>query len=202
MFRSRTFVVLFLLITVVLCPLCAQEIFSISVGANISYSQDITASSESFKFSKDNLAVGLELRTNISYFQLDSVGELSVIDSKTLMLSGILSAGASVELGSIAKVGLTLGPRIAYVYSKNSPNPEEETIAVSNGKNFIEALRDGLVNVRLMVDFFAGPVITLGAAYTIPTNFSIGQGNWKELLPNAESFKNGQISLCIQMKVF
>lgn len=201
MFRSRTFIVLILLISVVLCPLCAQEMFSIGVGANISYSQD-TAAVESFSFNRDNLAVGLELRTNISYFQLDAVGEVSVLNSKTLLLSGILSAGASVEIGSIAKVGITFGPRIAYVYSKNYRDSETEGRSISNGKNFIEAITDGLVNIRLMLDLYAGPVISVGAAYTIPTNFTISQGNWRDLLPKAKAFESGQISLCIQMKVF
>ena len=205
MLKSKTFLVLILLISVVLGPLWAQEIFSISSGANISYSQDSLASSstdsDSFLFNKDNLAIGLEVRTNITYFQLDAVGELSVLDSNTLLLSGILSAGASVEIGSIAKIGLTFGPRIAYIYSQNSGS-KEEGLAVSNGKNFIEAIKDGPVHVRLMVDFYAGPVISIGVAYTIPTNFTIGQGNWDQLLPSSESFKNGQISLCIQMKVF
>lgn len=201
MFRRRT-VVLILLIFIVLCPLYAQDIFSIGVGANISYAQDIT-DVESFSFNSDNLAVGLELRTNISYFQLDAVGEVSVINSKTLLLSGILSAGASVELGSIAKVGITFGPRIAYMYTRSSKDAEAEGgLSVSNGKDLIEAIKDGFVNIRLMADLYAGPVISVGAAYTIPTNFTISQGNWRELLPNTKALENGQISLCIQMKVF
>ncbi len=200
MFRSRT-VVLILLIFIVLCPLYAQDIFSIGVGANISYAQDIT-DVESFTFNSDNLAVGLELRTNISYFQLDAVGEVSVINSKTLLLSGILSAGASIELGSIAKVGITFGPRIAYSYTRSSKDAEAEGLSVSNGKDLIEAIKDGLVNIRLMADVYAGPVISVGAAYTIPTNFTISQGNWRELLPNTKALESGQISLCIQMKVF
>ncbi len=200
MFRSRT-VVLILLIFIVLCPLYAQDIFSIGVGANISYAQDIT-DVESFSFNSDNLAVGLELRTNISYFQLDAVGEVSVINSKTLLLSGILSAGASVELGSIAKLGITFGPRIAYMYTRSFKDSEAKSLSVSNGKDFIEAIKDGLVHIRLMADVYAGPVISVGVAYTIPTNFTISQGNWKELLPNTKALENGQISLCIQMKVF
>lgn len=201
MFKSRTFVLLILLISVVLCPLYAQDFFSMSTGANISYVQDAT-SSEVFTFNKDNLAVGLEFRTNISYFQLDAVGEVSVIDSRTLLLSGILSAGASVEIASIAKIGLTVGPRVAYMYSRSSSRPDEGNVPISNGKTLIEAIKDGQVNIRLMVDVLAGPVITVGVAYTIPTNFSISQGNWNELMPNVKSLKNGQISLCIQMKVF
>jgi hypothetical protein len=205
MVKSKTFIVLILLISVVLCPLCAQEIFSVSSGANISYSKDSTAASttsDSFLFDKDSFAVGLELRTNLSYFQLDAVGEVSVLDSKTLLFSGILSAGTSVEIASIVKVGLTFGPRIAYIYSQNSRSTEEDGLVVSNGKNFIEAIKDGPVNVRLMLDVYAGPVITVGLAYTIPTDFTLSQGNWEELLPSAESFKSGQISLCIQMKLF
>lgn len=204
MFKGKTFIALVLLISAVMCPLWSQSIFSTSAGVNLSYSQDsLTPSTGTFEFNPDNIAVGLELRSNITYFQLDAVGEVSVVDSKTLLFSGILSAGASVEILSLAKIGLTFGPRIAYVYTSDASTIKDESIdKISNGKNFLEAIKDGPVHVRLMVDIFAGPVITVGAAYTIPTDFTMGKGNWKELLPNAESFEKGQISFCVQMKLF
>ena len=199
MSKSKASIVFILLFFLVIMPLCANEAFSIGVGASLSYSQDTTVN-ENLKFNTDNIAIGLEGRFNIFYLQFDAVGEISVLDSDTLRLAGIPSMGASFELYDVVKVGLTFGPRIAYIYSNRARNADE--LEISNGKNLIEAFKDGPVNARLMLDVFAGPVISIGFAYTIPTEFSINNGNWEALLPSSESFKNGQFSLSIQMKLF
>jgi hypothetical protein len=199
MSKSKASIVFILLFFLVIMPLCASEAFSIGVGASLSYSQDTTVN-ENLKFNTDNIAIGLEGRFNIYHLQFDAVGEISVLDSDTLRLAGIPSMGASFELYDVVKVGLTLGPRIAYIYSNRAKNADE--LEISNGKNLIEAFKDGPVNVRLMLDVFAGPVISIGFAYTIPTEFSINNGNWEALLPSSEGFKNGQFSLSIQMKLF
>ena len=199
MSKSKGIIVLILLFFMVLAPLCANDIFSVGFGASLSYSQNTTGD-EAPKFSKDNIAIGLEGRLNISYFQMDAVGEISVLDSDTLKLAGIISVGGSVELFDVVKLGLTVGPRIAYLYSNASKSEDE--LEISNGKNLLEAIKDGPINIRLMLDVFAGPVMSIGFAYTIPTEFTIGQGNWESFAPSAQSFLKGQISLSIQMKVF
>ena len=208
--KSKGFIVLILLVCFVVTPVFANQFFSVSTGASISYSQDVTSleSLKAFEFNKNNFAIGLELRSNLSFIQLDAVGEISVLDSDTLKLAGILSAGCSVELFDVVKLGLTVGPRIAYIYSNqvNKANTEEETgeeeATISNGKDFVEAIKEGPINIRLMLDIYAGPVITVGFAYTIPTEFSINNGDWEALLPSSSSFEKGKFSLSLLMKLF
>lgn len=205
MSKSKGFIVLILLILVTLTPVCANEIFSLSTGVNISYLQDMT-SLEKFEFDKKNLAIGLEARSNLTYLQVTAVGEISVLDSDTLKLAGILSAGFSVEVFNFFKLGVTAGPRMAYIYSKPSSRvktaQEAEETELSNGKDFIESFKEGPFNIRFMLDIMTGPVMSIGAVYTIPTDFTLEMGNWEALLPSSESIKRGQISLSIQMKLF
>ncbi len=199
MLKSKASFVFILLFLIVLMPIFSNDVFSIGFGANLSYAQDKTAK-DSTKFDTDNVGIGLEGRMNICHFQLDGVGEISVLDSDTLRLAGILSAGVSVELFEVVKLGITAGPRIAYIYSNRAKQADE--LEISNGKNLLEAIKDGPINIRLMLDILTGPVMSIGFAYTIPTEFSINESNWKALLPSSEGIKNGQVSLSIQMKIF
>lgn len=195
MSKGKSLIVLILLISAVMAPLCANDIFSIGFGVSLSYSQDPTEV-EPLKFNADNIAIGLEGRLNISYFQLDAVGEISVLDSDTLKLAGILSAGGMVELFDVVKLGVTVGPRMAYLYSNSAKTKTDDEI--SNGKSLLEAIKDGPINVRFMLDVLAGPVMSIGFAYTVPTQFTISQGNWDAFVLMHEK---GQVSLSIQMKL-
>lgn len=83
------------------------------------------------------------------------------------------------------------------MYTRSSKDAEAEGgLSVSNGKDLIEAIKDGFVNIRLMADLYAGPVISVGAAYTIPTNFTISQGNWRNFFQILKLWKTDKF-LCV-----
>ena len=73
---------------------------------------------------------------------------------------------------------------------------------VNNGENFLDALYKGHFHHRLMVDILAGPVMSIGAAYMVPTTFSLADGEFGKLIPKRDDLKEGQIAVCISMKVF
>lgn len=204
--RSKGFIVLILIICFVATPVFANDFFSVSSGVSISYKQDVT-SLESFEFDFDTnkFAVGLEMRVNFSSVQFDAVGEITVLDSDSLKLAGILSVGGSLEFFNFVKLGVTVGPRMAYVYSnhvsKAEAAEEAEEAEISNGKDFLDAVKEGPINIRLMLDFYAGPVLSIGFAYTIPTEFTINNANWESLIPSTQSIEKGQFSLSLQMKL-
>ena len=219
---------------VMLCislPAFSRGVFSIGVGANISYSTEgivpaepgenegETLSDQTPKFSFDNVSIGLETRVNLSYLQLTAVGELSAVDSNTILASGILAGGLSFDLFSVFRIGVSAGPKISYAYtaaganasnayySSQSNSSDGETSGIdlektSNGKAFWDAVKDGNFNLRFTLDIIAGPVLTIGAAYVVPTDFSISKENFEALIPDDSSWGKGQVSLCVQMSLF
>jgi len=196
----------------------AIDLFSFSVGANISYinpqnntdSQETSADTKTgfSKLGLDNLSIGIETRMNISNLQFMAVGELTTPNSNTLLASGIITAGLTFDLFSVFRVGASMGPKISYAYFKNSTTStasEESGVdmeKISNGKNFLDAITTGSFNLRFNFDIIAGPVLTIGVAYVVPTNFTIDEANYSDLFPIEEVWKNGQVSLCVQMALF
>lgn len=191
----------------------AKNVFSFSVGANISYlngaflsKEQDSGDEEETKFSLDNLSIGLESRMNIGPVRLTAVGDLAVVDQTNLLASGILAAGLSCDLFSVVRLGASVGPRISYLYIGYSNSSAEDsnvdTEKISNGKNFLEALESGKFNIRFTFDVIAGPVLTIGAAYVVQTDFSIASPNWEAFKPQMIAWDKGQISLCVQMLLF
>lgn len=199
----KRLLILFAILTIVVFPMFAIG-SSLDVGINLSYNTGddiVDESAYSGLFNMEKVALGLELRTNISNFQIAVNGDLTILDTESLLFSGIFGAGFCVDMFKYLKVSATLGPKVNYVYKGDVKSVDDEGNLV-NAKSFINALESGTFYYRFMVDFLAGPVITMGLAYTIPTIFTVKDGNYSDILPRREDFKEGQVSLCMQMKLF
>lgn len=191
------------ILTIVAFPILAID-SSLDIGINLSYNtgEDVVdESAYSGMFNMDKIALGLELRANISNFQMAVNGDLTILDTESLLFSGIFGAGFCVDMFKYLKVSATLGPKVNYVYSGDVKSVDENGNLV-NAESFLNALENGVFYYRFMVDFLVGPVLTMGLAYTIPTIFTIGEGNYSEIIPRRENFSEGQVSLCLQMKLF
>jgi len=186
---------LFAVLTMLVMPAVAMD-SSLDLGVNISYNAatEVVDDDSPDKFSLDRVAVGLEMRGNLSNFQIAIAGDISVLDSSSLLFSGIFTMGFSVEMFSYLKFGLTTGPRITYL-TGSRPNGDDGV----NG--FFDALYNGKFHHRIMLDFLAGPVMKIGVSYTIPTSFSLSGEKFSDIIPHRSDLKEGKIALCIQMKV-
>ena len=198
----RTFLLIAIL-TVLVFPVAALQ-SSLELGINLSYNNADELPEESGGSGipyLDRIAIGLEMRGNISNFQTTIAGDISILDTQTMLFSGIFGAGISVDLFKYLKFGVTTGPKVSYLYQdevKNVTNDGE----VGEPENFFDALYRGYFHHRIMLDILAGPVISIGVAYTLPTTFSLAEGNWDKFIPGRDEFSEGQIAVCIQMKVF
>ena len=89
------------------------------VGVNLSYNnadEVVDESVYSGSLNLDKIAVGLEMRGNISNFQMTIAGDISILDTQSVMFSGIFGAGISVDLFKYLKFGITTGPKVTYIY--------------------------------------------------------------------------------------
>lgn len=195
-------IILVAVLAIIVFPAAALK-SSLEVGVNLSYNaaEDVVKESSGSGTSLlDRIAVGLEMRANISNFQIAMTGDISIIDTQSILFAGVFSAGFSVDMFKYLKVGFTTGPKVSYMYSH-----EDKSVSggeVNNGENFLDALYKGHFHHRLMVDILAGPVMSIGAAYMIPTTFSLADGGLGKLIPKRADLKEGQIAVCISMKVF
>ena len=115
--------------------------------------------------------------------------------------AGIFGAGIAVDLFKYLKFGVTTGPKVTYIY-RDRVKSVDNNGEVVEPDNFLTALSKGDFHYRLMFDIFAGPVMSIGVAYTIPTSFNISDHRWSDFLPSRENMEKGQVAVCIQMKVF
>lgn len=218
---SRLFACILLMLLLAAAPAFSRGVFSVGVGANISYPADGIVQTEPGEsgsaasslrkgtFSFDDVAVGLETRVSLSYLQVAAVGELSVVDSSTILATGILTAGLSFDMFSLFRLGIAAGPKVSYAYTEagsrggaSSSDPSVDLESTSNGKNFWSAVREGNFNLRFTFDIIAGPVLTFGVAYVVPTDFSIAKENYGALIPSDGAWSEGKISVCVQMSLF
>ena len=165
---------------------------SLDLGVNISYNAatEVVEDDRPATFSLDRIAVGLEMRANLSNFQIAIAGDISVLDNSSLLFAGIFTMGFSVEMFDYFKLGLTTGPKLTYLTGSDN-----------NESGFFDAVYNGKFHHRIMLDVLAGPVMKIGVSYTIPTSFSFAERHLSNLLPHRSDLKEGQIALCIQMKV-
>lgn len=192
-----------IILTIAISFAGALDKYGFYIGVNLSYNNDSVTEEvvDSGIISLDDIAIGLELRNNISNLLLDISGDLAVLDTERLYMSGIFSAGLTTDLFDLFRFSITTGPKIAYVYSGRMQSVDRQG-RITNMKNFIDAFKDGLYSIRIMLDVIAGPVMTAGFACTIPTEYSINNGDLHNLVPHWEDFDKAQISFCVQMQMF
>ena len=193
---------LFILIFTVFSVSALASAFDIGVNLSYNKADDVVDESVySGTMNLDKIAVGLEMRGNISNFQMTIAGDISILDTQSVMFSGIFGAGISVDLFKYLKFGVTTGPKVTYIY-RGKMNSVDNNGDLVEADNFLDALAKGDFHYRLMFDILAGPVMSVGVAYTIPTTFSISERQWSDLIPSKENMDKGQVAICIQMKVF
>lgn len=198
--KKLAFLFILLFTAFSLCALAS----AFDIGVNLSYNKADEVVDESVysgTMNLDKIAVGLEMRGNVSNFQMTIAGDISILDTQSVMFSGIFGAGISVDLFKYLKFGVTTGPKVTYIY-RGKMNSVDNNGDLVEADNFFNALAKGDFHYRLMFDVLAGPVMSIGVAYTIPTLFNISGCQWSDLVPSKENMEKGQVAICIQMKVF
>jgi len=197
----KRIVILVAVLMILVFPAAALK-SSLEVGVNLSYNaaEDVVSEDVESVPLLDRIAVGLEMRANISNFQISLTGDISIIDTQSILFAGVFTAGFSVDMFKYFKLGITTGPKVSYLYSDSAKSVSGE--GINNGESFFDALYKGYFHHRIMLDVLAGPVMSVGAAYTVPSTFSLADAKFGNLLPKREDLKEGQIAVCITMRVF
>lgn len=198
----KRFILIVLLIALVSFSAAAEyNWFDLSVGVNASFKDGAFSSLKDFKGSKFNdWDFGLEIRTKLLFLEFDVSGELGLGDNNALVFEGQVFVGCSEDMFDVMRLGVCIGPQLRYVHqgSKGGLILDEEGVP---GISLKEALKKSPFFWRVNLDFFLGPVLKVGASYTIETEFSYVTRDLNRLVPSMEELKNGKISLVFQMKL-
>ncbi|MDY4888622.1 MAG: hypothetical protein SO135_02600 [Sphaerochaetaceae bacterium] len=176
-----------------------QDWFDFSVGISFALRDGSLGALKDIKdFSAKDLKFGLEARTKLLFLEFDISGNLSATDKNDLKFSGLMVAGISEDLFGVARLGLCLGPVIDYVH-----DGQRGTLIIDGSPisevSFSDALNKSHFHLRGTLDFLLGPVIKLGAAVSVPTDFTLEKHDLNSLLPTKERFADSSFSLVIQM---
>ncbi|MBR2282437.1 MAG: hypothetical protein IJ863_07450 [Spirochaetales bacterium] len=197
----KRYILLFTILTMLAFTAYALD-SSMDIGVNLSYNTDSDVVNEDVHSGlMKQIAAGLEMRGNISNFQTTLAGDITVLDTQSLMFSGIFGVGLSVDLFRFFKLGVTTGPKVTYVYRDTVKSVNDDG-SLQDAQSLWDALLDGSFYYRVMFDILAGPVMSFGLAYTVPTTFSMRNGSIADLIPTRDLIRQGQIAACISMKVF
>lgn len=188
---------------VLLAPLAAYSagVFDLSIGLNASFRDGTLEAFKEFADSGfDDWRFGLEMRTKLLFFELDSAGKIGMTENNGLTFSGLMVAGLSEDLFDTARIGVCFGPVIDYVLEDGESSLVIDGNHVQS-ESFMDALTKSRFNLRATLDFFLGPVIRLGVVWTVPTQYTIEEHDMNKLLPTGEDWTRTQIALAIHMSL-
>lgn len=165
--------------------------FNLSIGATARYDKsfaDIQASIDDETYGDElakiaNYAFGADVRMKILLAEIDLVGMFgtkTVGTSDYTTISVLTSAGISLDILNIARLGFGMGPRFNVLIDGNGNAVLEDSTGndVDSLDGFGEAFIKSPVAYRATLDFNIGNMM-LGLNYTVDTNYTFE--NWEKV---------------------
>lgn len=197
--------ILALLIVLLLVPAgLFAGIFNLSIGGTAQYKLPVDATDigeESFEGMTDieNWAFGGDIRMRILFAELDVVGLHSKLEEGH-RISGLVTAGVSLDLLGILRVGLGLGPRLGVDIKDDSSiiiyDPEGDPI--TGDTDFKAAFMNAPMTYRVTTDLKLGKVL-VGLNYTVDSKFTFENLSVEDLAPD---FQHGAIGVSVLYSLF
>ncbi|MDD4082413.1 MAG: hypothetical protein WC162_04935 [Sphaerochaetaceae bacterium] len=197
---KRKFLVIIVLIVLPVMVFAETQWFDISVG--LSMFKKVREVSTSFEFSDlvdlDSYDYKAEIRNKLLFFEFDMVGSPSITSNGSFQFEGLFLYGFTDDIFDFARISFCVGPDFTYI----NDGTKSEIIVQGNvieTNSLIDLLCASTYTFRAGIDFILGPVMKIGLAYTLPTEFSLNSGDLNLLVPSYENLKEGKISLSILM---
>lgn len=193
-------IAIFLLILMIPFTLCAGSLFEASIGATAAYQKANAIeeiSSGNFNISDikvDDFKFGADTNINLLFLNINGKAFLAFSTEDQFAVksvNGIVSANLLVNL-SIIRLKAGLG----YQYAL-----DVKSLKSTFGSTSVVSAFDEITKANF--DIYAGADIALGklliSAYaTLPTNVSIDNGNWKDLLSTVkDNWKAAQLGVSL-----
>lgn len=197
--------ILALLIVLLLVPTgLFAGIFNLSLGATAQYKNpiDVTDFENPLEgmAELENWAFGGDIRMRLFFAELDIAALYTKLDDGHL-ISGLVTAGVSLDLLGFLRVGLGMGPRLGVAfYDDGEPEVWGPTGAIiDSDTDFGAAFMNAPMTYRLTTDFKLGKIL-VGLNYTVDSNgFTFENLEVEKLAPN---FQQGAIGVSLLYSFF
>ena len=181
---KKRFLVSLIVVCVLLPATLSASIVGLSIGATARYDKSFaqiqdSIDNETYSDSLsdiENYAFGADVRLKLLLAEVDLVGmfgkeTIGATDYTTI--SVLTSAGISLDVLGLARVGFGMGPRFnVFIDSDgNAVIKDSSGVGVESMENFGEAFINSPVAYRATVDFKLGSMM-LGLNYTVDTTYT------------------------------
>lgn len=197
--------ILALLIVLLLVPTgLFAGIFNLSLGVTAQYKEPFDFTEGDIPFEGmaeiENWAFGGDIRMRLLFAELDVTALYSKLEDGHL-LSGLVTAGVSLDLFGFLRLGLGMGPRLGVAFSDDGEfsawGPDGQPLGPDT--DFGDAFMNALMTYRLTADFKLGKIL-VGLNYTVDSDgFTFENLDVEKLVPN---FNQGAIGVSLLYSFF
>ncbi|HKM05829.1 MAG TPA: hypothetical protein VJ869_02465 [Sphaerochaeta sp.] len=184
---KKRFIVSLIVVCVLVPATLSASMFGLSIGATAQYKQDFAAMQNSIDnetFAEDfgdinNYEFGADVRLKILLAEIDLVGMFGSAPGGYTTISVLTSAGISLDILNIARVGFGMGPRFnVLIDDDGNATVKDENNADVTVDNFGDVFINSPVAYRATVDFKLGSMM-LGLNYTVDTAYKFK--DWQDV---------------------
>ncbi|MBI9094558.1 MAG: hypothetical protein JEY71_06730 [Sphaerochaeta sp.] len=181
---KKRFLVSLIVVCVLLPATLSAAMLGLSIGATAQYKQDFAAMQTSIDNETygdelaniENYDFGADVRLKILLAEVDLVGMFGTYNDGTddyTSISVLTSAGISLDILNIARLGFGMGPRFNVLIDEDGNFAIEDSTGtgVDSMDSFGEAFINSPVAYRATVDFNLGGMM-LGLNYTVDTTYT------------------------------
>ena len=184
---KKRFLVVLIVVAVLIPATLSAGMINLSIGATARYDKDFDAISTSIDdgsfgdeaLKLENYAFGADVRLKIALAEIDLVGMFGSAPGDYITISVLTSAGISLDILNIARLGIGMGPRFNVLIDKNgNATVKDENNVDVTVDNFGDVFIKSPVAYRATLDFNIGNMM-LGLNYTVDTTYTFE--NWQEI---------------------
>lgn len=203
--------VLLLIVCVMLPTALSAAVVDLSLGATAQYNQTLgkIKDADSFDGMGDfkNYTLGADLRVKLLIAEVDVVGTFGTYtDDVTSIdyteISALTTAGVSMDLLGIARLGFGMGPRFRVLIDDagKAKISAADGSGVADWESFGDAFVQSPVAVRATVDFNLGNIM-LGLNYTLDTEYTFKNAAQVDDLFSAD-LDDGKVGVSLLFSLF
>ncbi len=204
-------VLITLTIIMLLVPVAAfAGIFDLSLGATAQYKLPWNASEGEFEWEDGmtdpaNYTFGADIRTRVLFAEVDVMAlydQIEVAGDSVDTLSSLVTAGVSLDLLGLVRIGLGLGPRVRVEFGDDVVFYDADGGELLDAENYGDALMESDLTWRATADVKLGKIL-IGLNYTVDSNgFTADNSDFTKLLPGESQWNSGRIGVSALFTIF
>ena len=184
----KKIIIAMLIALIIPCCLFADRgLFDLTLG--VAASSDYSVNEPPTEFAIDKFSFGADVEMKLAFLALDGKVMYAPTDKA---ISGITSANLAIDIFFVrVKAGL------GYEYQYNFDNKAFWFGNVNGKSSTFADFKNACFDLTAGVDFLISN-LTVGVNAVLPTNVSIGNGNWGDLFPTLkDNWKNAKLGLTV-----